>query len=373
MEALQAVLTGYGAARAHYGKVPDPTDNADAAVRAIRLQLPGLFKEVLDQRQQPERYRVSGSVGEYPLNMAAIPWVAAFRRDVTTGARRGYYVVLLFSEDGKTAVLSLNQGFHDFLQEYKPLPLAERKARTVAAFAGSILRVPVGFARGQIRLNASGDLGRGYQQGAILSKIYDEAANLSEQQFRADLGAVMDAYDELVRIAGASLASLLPPPSDDEFQEAVQEEAKTADLGKTTTGPQPKPSKVPRQGGGGYVRDPKVAGRALAAAKYQCVLATASSPHPTFIAKSTGQSYVEAHHLVPMSRQDIFSNSLDVEDNVVALCPNCHRQAHLGRPADRRAIIKQLMALRSQVLKSRGIDLDLSQLSDYYAALAEDD
>lgn len=373
MKAIETVLAGYAGARAQLAKVPNPADNANPAVLAVRIELPGLFREVLEARLDPGAYKVSGSVGEFPLNMAAIPWVAAFRRDITTGARRGYYVVLLFSEDGASAVLSLNQGFHDFLREYKATATAERKARSVADFAASILKVPAGFSKGRIGLSATGGLGRGYQQGAILSKVYIDAAALTEDQFRADLIAALDAYDELFRIAGASLLTLLPAPTDEEFQAAVQEESNKAEPAPATKGPQPRPPKVPRQGQGAFGRDPKVAARALAAASYVCALAASSVEHQSFIAKSTKRNYVEAHHLVPMSRQEDFAHSLDVEENIVALCPNCHRQTHLGRPADKRSIIKRLLSAREAALSDRGINANLEQLSAFYEALGEDD
>ncbi len=373
MESMQAVLGGYAAARARYVRVPDLGDNSDPAIKAVRIDLLALFRSVVESRPNKERYKVSASVGEYPLNMAAIPWVAAFRTDVTTGARKGYYVVLLFSEDGASAVLSLNQGFHSFLQEYKPIAAAERKARAVANFAASILDAPAGFERGEIDLKASGGLGQGYQRGAILSKVYLAPATFSEDQFRSDVKAALDAYDELVRIAGPVLTHHLPPLNNDEFQAAVQEESKAVTAEHSTSGPQPKPRMLARQGRTVYTRDPKVAARALAAAGYRCALATDTFLHVSFLARSNGKNYVEAHHVVPMSRQSEFTYSLDVEANVAALCPNCHRQVHLGRPADKRKILSQLLAARSSGLLGCGIRVDLEQLCAYYEALSEED
>ena len=48
----------------------------------------------------------------------------------------------------------------------------------------------------------------------------------------------------------------------------------------------------------------------------------------TFKNKSTGLQYVEGHHLIPLSCQKSFNYSLDVEENVVALCPMCHSKLH---------------------------------------------
>ena len=42
-------------------------------------------------------------------------------------------------------------------------------------------------------------------------------------------------------------------------------------------------------------------------------------------------NYTEGHHLIPLSFQPLFEYSLDVEANVVSLCPRCHRLLHYGQ------------------------------------------
>jgi len=41
--------------------------------------------------------------------------------------------------------------------------------------------------------------------------------------------------------------------------------------------------------------------------------------------KKTGEPYLEIHHIVPLSK-----GGKDCIDNVIALCPNCHRKRHYG-------------------------------------------
>ncbi|MEJ7931753.1 HNH endonuclease [Ramlibacter sp. AN1015] len=41
------------------------------------------------------------------------------------------------------------------------------------------------------------------------------------------------------------------------------------------------------------------------------------------LAQARQADYLKAHHHVPMSREEDF-HSLDGEENIVALCPNCH-------------------------------------------------
>jgi 5-methylcytosine-specific restriction protein A len=52
---------------------------------------------------------------------------------------------------------------------------------------------------------------------------------------------------------------------------------------------------------------------------------------------SSGEVYLETHHIVPLSE-----SGLDIESNVIALCPNHHREAHFGenRGAMRTALLQ---------------------------------
>ena len=89
-------------------------------------------------------------------------------------------------------------------------------------------------------------------------------------------------------------------------------------------------------------------------AQYQC---EHNPAHMTFIARSTGQAYMEGHHLIPMKYQSPFDCGIDVYANVVCLCPTCHRLLHFGRDTERRHAVEQLFDLRSERLIHSGIDL----------------
>lgn len=45
--------------------------------------------------------------------------------------------------------------------------------------------------------------------------------------------------------------------------------------------------------------------------------------------KSDNSTYLEVHHIIPISQQ-----GPDNEQNIIALCPNCHREAHYGKDKD---------------------------------------
>lgn len=109
-----------------------------------------------------------------------------------------------------------------------------------------------------------------------------------------------------------------------------------------------------------YKRNSAKAKRAIVYASYQCNI---DGNHESFIAKN-GKTYMEAHHLIPMSAQDDFNNSLDVDANIVSLCPICHRKLHYGK--DIKLELKKLFDSRVELLKQSGIDITFDVLNKYY-------
>lgn len=71
-----------------------------------------------------------------------------------------------------------------------------------------------------------------------------------------------------------------------------------------------------------YVRDRGVAADALIDTKGICYDCKKKGP---FISRKTNQPFLEVHH-VKMLRD----HGSDTPDNVIALCPNCHRKRHDG-------------------------------------------
>lgn len=69
-----------------------------------------------------------------------------------------------------------------------------------------------------------------------------------------------------------------------------------------------------------YVREPAVVAYALKKAKGKCDDCNQKAP---FTSKSTGLPYLEVHHKILLK-----DGGSDTADNVIALCPNCHRKRH---------------------------------------------
>lgn len=71
-----------------------------------------------------------------------------------------------------------------------------------------------------------------------------------------------------------------------------------------------------------YVRNPDVVAETLARANGLCEFCNAPAP---FRRKKDNTPYLEVHHKVRLA-----DGGEDTVSNAVALCPNCHREAHYG-------------------------------------------
>jgi 5-methylcytosine-specific restriction protein A len=112
-----------------------------------------------------------------------------------------------------------------------------------------------------------------------------------------------------------------------------------------------------------WSRDPVVAKRALINAKYKCAI---DPSHEHFKAKSTGENYVESHHLIPMCNQDDFDKSLDSEANIVCLCAVCHKKLHHADLNEKVDMLDALFKTREKRLKMCGISISFDELLELY-------
>lgn len=103
------------------------------------------------------------------------------------------------------------------------------------------------------------------------------------------------------------------------------------------TAPEPRLPQQHEVSGKVWERDRKVRDAALSRAAGKCELCR----KPGF-RMAGGGVYLETHHVVPLSEKGV-----DHERNVVALCPNDHREAHHGERRD--AIRTRLLAMLAEV------------------------
>lgn len=104
--------------------------------------------------------------------------------------------------------------------------------------------------------------------------------------------------------------------------------------------------------------------QAKAKAGFKCEF---DSSHETFTAKVDSNQYVEAHHLIPFSKRKDFENNIDVIENMVCLCPNCHRKIHLAVQDQRRVMLENLYLKRRDNLFRAGIDIEVDDLIRQYS------
>lgn len=110
-----------------------------------------------------------------------------------------------------------------------------------------------------------------------------------------------------------------------------------------------------------YIRDKRISLNAIEHANHKCEL---DNNHTTFLRKTDGLPYTEPHHLIPMAYSSEFEYSLDVEENIISLCSNCHNQLHYGEGS--KELVSKLYNQRRHFLKNAGILIELNKLLSMY-------
>lgn len=100
-------------------------------------------------------------------------------------------------------------------------------------------------------------------------------------------------------------------------------------------------------------------------ANFQCELDSLNNCR-YFTSASTGQNYIEVHHLIPQEFRNDFVYSIEVFANYIPLCAHCHRMIHLAVSRERESMVNYLHSRRSVRLASAGLEIQLSDLKDYY-------
>jgi len=132
-------------------------------------------------------------------NWAAMPWIALLDERETKTTQVGTYVVYLFREDGKGCQLILGQGVTVPSRE-----LGAKAEEKLAANAVEIRKyctdlIDSGFdLSGKADLGAEQRLAKLYEASTAASKYYEFGAMPAEEQMRADLEALLRAYEAYI-------------------------------------------------------------------------------------------------------------------------------------------------------------------------------
>ena len=149
---------------------------------------------------------------------------------------------------------------------------------------------------------------------------------------------------------------------EEDFQNRV-EHAVVEEEVEVNDKPQDKTEKVEISSSLVFERDPKISKKVIKAANYTCEI---DETHKHFISRITNKNYVEAHHLIPIKYQNNFINSIDVESNIISICPACHKKLHHGLPEEIKLIVEMLHQKRIERMKKSGIEITTSDLLSYY-------
>jgi len=95
-----------------------------------------------------------------------------------------------------------------------------------------------------------------------------------------------------------------------------------------------------------------------------------NADHETFISKTTLKAFMEAHHLVPVCFQqemwDKYHINIDCVENIVSLCPTCHKAIHYGTKEVREKMIEDLFKKCQPRYKSIGFNITLGEVKALY-------
>lgn len=324
--------------------------------QTIQIELPDFLSDVskISRRQ----YTIEGSVGAG--NYSDVPWICVFDNDITRSAQDGFYIVFLFQANMRGVYLSLNQGWTQYEREYGK-PQGRVAIQENANRARNLLRSIGEYNTDPIELFSNSTLGRGYAAGNICSKYYPIDNFPSSDEIIDDLRNFIGLYRELKGLVGANIIEIRENLSEADFQEEIQRGNRI----NLPPGRVEKKARIINSASTSWKRDKNMSFMALENARFMC---EHNNSHSTFISEVTGFQFVEAHHLIPMEFQGDFEVNIDVPENIVSLCPNCHREFHYSSPDNKAELIRKFLTLRKRLLREREVLIEEDALLRFYSA-----
>ena len=302
-------------------------------------------------------YKIEASIGKG--NISEIPWMCVFDKDITESAEKGFYIVYLFRADMSGFYLSLNQGWTQYEKNYKPRSMAIAEVEKNTLKLKKELKTVSGFSFDKIDLKGKSTLAKGYELGNICSIYYDSGNLPNSNSLINDLQKLIGTYRELKAIVGVDILDIDLVLDEEAFQLRSQTgKVRALKPGKVT-----KKKKTIGSSSSTWRRDPDIAFTAKSNANFIC---EENTTHKTFLSPINFEQFVEAHHLIPMEFQSDFEPSIDVPENIISLCPNCHRAFHNSTNQLKLKLIKKFYSLRQRLLKERGIIISQEKLVEYY-------
>lgn len=201
----------------------------------------------------------------------------------------------------------------------------------------------------------------------VSSKFIIHIADYNVYIFRAQR-LFKGKYPELDKKVIAYITNYLENGNDGDdidFQESVQ----NADISKFLIDTsKDKPEYLDGNNSKAVKKNSRISKQVLVEANYICA---GDDSHTTFLTNK-GVSYMEGHHLIPctFSNANRFWNTrkrnIDCVENIVCLCPTCHRKIHFGSSEEKKALIEKLYMKQIAKLSEVNLAISLSELYRLY-------
>lgn len=326
------------------------------------------------------KYLVVGSVGQG--QWAAVPWISCYDLSITRTATLGYYIVYLFKADMSGVYISLNQGWTYFRDKYGTREGRIKVRRIASLIRDQLNTVPTHLREEEIDLATNNGLGKGYENGHIYGRYY-ELNNLPDaEEIIMDFQSLLISYQEIVHLMNGRTVKQFndyllliedeefledPENREEKYQDIVNELAgDDGEVTKSKKNEGPRARKEPVIDKGGRASWPRSAAEAASALKLSNYKCSVDESHKTFKSKSTKKPFMELHHLIPMGVQRYFANDLDRIENIISLCPNCHRAIHHSDDDRKAEMIELIYKKTEDQLKEVRIEITLSDLKAAY-------
>lgn len=188
--------------------------------------------------------------------------------------------------------------------------------------------------------------------------------NVSDEKLQANLQR-FETIDEMIRVLNTEFVISIDDLEEANFQNNLDSDytdVNTDDIPKT---PQRKKQKTEKKYSQ-WDRKQIISKKAIKLANFKCEI---DDTHKTFISETSNKMFMEAHHLIPLRNQNEFEYDLDIVQNIVSICPNCHRKIHLAKASEKQKILETLFEKRKDQLELMGHDITEKYFLSLYGIL----
>jgi 5-methylcytosine-specific restriction protein A len=282
---------------------------ANQLAHKFRHDFPNLISELILDRG---RYKVKGSTGQG--GWSDCPWIAILDILITDSPQSGYYPVLLFKADMAGVYLSLNQGVTEVREGYK------RNTKDVLKLRAKDFRAKIDYSpkdnyQEDIQLNSNNRDAKLYEAGNIIAKYYSIENLPDSETFKGDILSFLRVYDDLT------------------FND--QQIPFEANL----TAIERKQYRLHFR----IERNSSISKRVKKHKGYKCEACKFD-----FRDKygELGDKFIEAHHITPISSLEIGTFKINVKEDFLVLCSNCHSMIHRLPSSGSLATLKNLIRVK---------------------------